>query len=392
MQRITSKLINYLDTRQIFKIYLFTQKEKEENEYEISTNIKRVIIKNPKDTYLLIRNIYKNKIDIFIYQFPNQKEIKVLNNLQNVKTIFYIHSSFFYWFYAKFYKVLKIYNEYKNSKYIVSLIPLEHDYLFKKWGIKSVLFENFLTYDYNSIIPSDLSKNNILLIGRGRSKLKRFEIGIESIEYIRNKIADAKLLIISKIIGVEHLQNYIDSLDLNNNIKFVNYSSDPSIYFKYASLNFLTSISECYPLVLSETKIHGIPTIILGLDYIALAKKGTIIIYDDSPETLAKESIKILSIKKYKKNLARDARFSMKKFNNSRLFHKWEKLLISVYNNDENYYKYFNETENNKSQLYNILLRQTNLIKKRIPELKNISISDLENLININISKIIIKN
>ena len=384
--------INYLDTKQIFKIYLFTQKEKEENEYEISANIKRVIIKNPKDTYLLIRNIYKNKIDIFIYQFPNQKEIKALNNLKDVKTIFYIHSSFFYWFYAKFYRVLKVYNEYKNSKYIVSLIPLEHDYLFKKWGIKSVLFENFLTYDYNSIIPSDLSKNNILLIGRGRSKLKRFEIGIESIEYIRNKIADVKLLIISKIIGVEDLQNYIDNLNLNNNIKFVNYSSDPSIHFKYASLNFLTSISECYPLVLSETKIHGIPTIILGLDYIALAKKGTIMIYDDSPETLAKESIKILSIKIYKENLARDARFSMKNFNNSRLLHKWEKLLISVYNNDENYYRYFNETKNNKFQLYKILLRQTNLIKKRIPELKNICISDLENLININISKIIIKN
>ena len=328
----------------------------------------------------MIGNIYKNKIELFIHQFPISKEIRALNNLKEVKTIFYIHSSFFYWFYSTYYKVLYIYEEYKNSKYIISLIPLENNYLFKKWGIKSVLFENFLAYDYNSTIPSDLSKKNILLIGRGRSIFKRFEIGIESIEYIKNQIPKVKLMIVSKVIGTEYLQNYINNLDLNNNIKIVNYTSEPSIYFKEASLHFLTSISESYSLALSETKIHGIPTIILGLDYLALAQKGTIIIYDDSPETLAKESLKILSNEIYKKKLSKKARLSMKKFNNSNLIKKWEKLLISVYNDDKNYNHYFQETKYNTKKLNHILIRQINLLKKRIPELKNISVSNLESL------------
>ena len=49
-------------------------------------------------------------------------------------------------------------------------------------------------------------------------------------------------------------------------------------------------------MVLSEAKIFGIPTILCGIDYIALAEGGTVIIYDDSPDTVAKKSIKILNI------------------------------------------------------------------------------------------------
>ena len=88
-----------------------------------------------------------------------------------MKVIFYIHSSFFYWFYSTYYSSLDIYKEYTKSKYVISLIPLENDYLFKKWRINSILFDNFMTYDYNSIIQSNLSDNKILLIGRGKNKL-----------------------------------------------------------------------------------------------------------------------------------------------------------------------------------------------------------------------------
>ena len=42
-------------------------------------------------------------------------------------------------------------------------------------------------------------------------------------------------------------------------------------------------------MVLSETKIYGIPTILCGLDYLSLAKGGTVIIYDDNPEIISKK-------------------------------------------------------------------------------------------------------
>ena len=393
LQRFTSNFINNLDKVKLFKFYLFTQTEKEENEYKILDNVKRIFIKNDSDINDVIKHIKKNKIDIFIYQFPRKKDIYALNNLKSiynlnkVKVIFYIHSSFFYWFYSTYYSSLDIYKEYTKSKYVISLIPLENDYLFKKWRINSILFDNFMTYDYNSIIQSNLSDNKILLIGRGKNKLKRFNLGIQAIEYIKNEISEIKLFIISSINNTEFLKNYIDNLNLGFNIFFANYTSDPSIYFRTPRLNYLTSISECYPLTLAETKVYGIPTIILGLNYVSMSKKGTIIIYDDYPETLAKISINILNNKKYNKKLSEQARKSMKIFTNEKIIDKWKKLLFLVYNDYTNYTKYFDRSVYNEKELSEILKIQINLMKKRMTNMENINTTFIENLNNIRISK-----
>ena len=61
LQRITSIIINFLDNIKIFKIYLFSIKEKEENEYSISDNIKRIVIKNIKDTKDLVKKLKKKR-------------------------------------------------------------------------------------------------------------------------------------------------------------------------------------------------------------------------------------------------------------------------------------------------------------------------------------------
>ena len=380
LQRITSILINYLDKLNIFKIYLFNRKDKEREEYKISDKVKRVLIENINDEKYLIKKIIKNKLDIFIYQFPIINEIKALNNLKNVKVIFFIHSSFFYWLYAQFFDTLKIYEEYKNSKYIISIIPVESDYLFKKWGINSILFENFLTYNYNFIIASNLTKQNILLIGRGRSDSKRFELGIEAMEYIIKEIPGAMLNIISRTSGIDRLQYYIDNLNLEKNVKFRNYSSDPSIYFRDASLNFLTSVSESYSLVLSETKMYGIPNILLGLDYLLLSKNGTIVIHDDLPETLAKVSIKILYQRIYKKKLAKEARISMKILNNENLIRKWKILLLSIYNNFDINKINFERVIDNRRNVFSMLQKEVKLLNLRVEKYKNMTVQDIENI------------
>ena len=242
-----------------------------------------------------------------------------------------------------------------------------------------------MTYEYNSIKESNLAEKIILLIGRANSKLKRFNLGIQAIEYIRYQIPEIKLLIVSKIDDIDFLKNYVDNLNLGFNIYFANYSSDPSIYFKTASLHYLTSISECYPLVLSETKVYGIPTIIMGLNFLSMSNNGTVIIYDDFPETLAKISIKILNNRLYLKNLAKQARESMKKINNEKIKYDWLKLLLLVYNDYSNYTKYFNNSKNNEKEFSDILRMQVNLLKNRMTNMENINSSFIENLTNINI-------
>lgn len=62
-----------------------------------------------------------------------------------------------------------------------------------------------------------------------------------------------------------------------------------------------------------------------------MAKKGTVIIYDDDPYAIDKKAIKIFKNNKYRKILGKEARKSMKNHKNSIITKRWKKLLISVY-------------------------------------------------------------
>lgn len=373
--RLTSILINYLNQLKLFNIYLFTEKKKEENEFKLTEISKRIIINKN-----LVKNIKLNRIDLLIYELDNFKEINLLNELNDLKVLFYRHSSIFYWIYDNYTNFKCIYKAFTNSKITISIVPLENNFLFKKWGINSILMTNFMTFEYNLIIPSDSSSHTILMIGRGNDKNKRFELGINSMEYIVHEIENCQLKIISELIGTDNLQNLVDNLDLINSIKFVGYNSSPNIYFKNASLSFFPSITEAFPMVLSETKIYGIPNILLGLDYISIASRGTIIIYDDLPESLSKQAIKILTHKKDRKKLGINARKSMKQYNNKLLISKWIKLIFSIYYDDD-YYKnlILENTRKFENESIIMLKNQIKLLKIRENKFNNITMYNFIN-------------
>ena len=381
-ERITSILLNYFYKINIFNLCLLTRKNKEDNEYIIPQEIKRLVIKNNHTIYL-IKQFKKQKIEIFIYQFANYHEINILNQLKNIKILYYNHFSFFYWVYFNFKKFKILYTQYQNSKYIISLIHLENDFLFKKWGINSILMNNFITYEYNLIIPSNISSYIILMIGRVHDIYKRFDLGVQAMEYIIQEIKESEMKIISSINGTNYLQILINNINLNNSIKFVKYSSTPEIYYQNACLHIFPTVSEAFPMVLCEAKIYGIPSILLGLDYVTISKGGTIIIYDDNPESLAKESINILKNNEKRKKLGKEARNSMKIFNNQLLFNNWIKLIISIFKG-ENYYEIFKNEVNyiSKKDAFRIINNQINLLKKRLSIFNNISYNNFLDLIN----------
>ena len=378
---IYNKFINYISKIKLFEIYLFINKNGD-NEYPISENV-NIIIFSEKSKYNLKRKLVKNNIDILIYQFYDEYEIEMLNHLKNIKTIFYNHSCFLIRLYLKShsrsYNTFKnLYNAYRNSKYVISLIHFENDYLFKKWGINSIFQNNFISYDYDSIIPSDLSSKIILMIGRGNDITKRFDLGIKSMKFIIKEIPESEMKIISDIKGMENLQNLVKKLKLEKNIKFIGYTSTPEIYFKNASLHILPSICESFGLSISETKTYGIPNILTGLDYISTSKGGTINIFDDKPESIAKEAIKILKDGKYRKKLGKEARESMREFKNESTAKRWINIILSIYNGDKYYNKIREEDEKiSENQAKILLQKQIELLKIRKKELRNLTIDEL---------------
>ena len=242
--------------------------------------------------------------------------------------------------------------------------------------------DNFITYDYFSVIPSNLNIKTILMFGRSNNKYKRFELGVQSMEYIIKEIPDCDMKIITNISNIYILKNLIVSLNLENKIKFYEYISYPEKYFKNISLHIFPSISESFGLVLCETKIYGIPSILLGLDYLTISNNGTVIIYDDSPESISKEGIKILKNNDYRKKLALDAQRSIKKFDNYNLLEKWVKLILSIYLDDnDNYYHKLRHLDKKISihKALNILEKEIKLIKNRKNNLNNITIDNIIN-------------
>ena len=373
--RSTSLLINNFDELKIFNLFLFTKREKEKEEYKLPTNLKRIIITNN-----LIKNIKRNKIEMFIYQLSIHEEIKILNNLKNIKVIFYQHLGILDWIYGNYTIFKNIYRDFTYSKFIVNIIPYENDYLFPKWGIKSILMDNFVTYEFINIIPSDLTLKNILMIGRGDAKKKRFEIGIQAMEYISQHIDEVEMIIISDLKGIIRHESLINNINLNNKIKFVGYIASPEYYYKNISLNLFPSLSEAFPLVMCETKIYGIPNILLGLDYTSVSKGGTFIIYDETSESLAKVAIKIMYNQIYRNKLGENARNSMKKYNNYFLLIKWIKLIISIYINDKNFERLRKRGKKlSLEESLKIINSQVKLLKKRIATFKNITINNFEN-------------
>ena len=215
--RVSSLLINYLSIESNFSLYLITNQGLLEGEYIIPKNVTRIFLYNNKKN--LIRVIKQQQIDILIYNFYDVKEIKKLNKLKNTKVIYYDHSSFLYWIYNQYYNFKKtVYYIYQKCNYVISLIPIENDYLFKKWGINSILMDNPTTYNFDLVIPSDLSQKIIIIVGRSEDPIKRYDIGIKTMKDIIKEIPESEMKIISNI--NEEYQRLIKDLSLEENVRF----------------------------------------------------------------------------------------------------------------------------------------------------------------------------
>ena len=363
IERVFSIIIKYLSKEKYFSFYLITKKEKQIGEYPLPNNIHRISLANHEIN--LYKAVEKERIDILIYNYEN-REIEKLNHLKNTKVIYYNHSSFLYWIYKEHLYNFKdtVYYLYKKCQYVISLIPVENDYLFKKWGINSILMDNPSTFELNSVIPSNLSNQNIIMIGRAYDPIKRYDLGIKAMKEIIKEIPECKMNIVSS--ASSSLVQLIKDLKLENNVKFTGYQNNIEHYLKNSSLHILSSLSESYPMVLGEVKIFGIPSILCGLDYLSLAKGGTIIIYDDNPLTIANEAIKILNNDEYRIKLGKEARESMKKRTNDLIAKKWVNVLLSVYKGNHKFFnKLSNDNKISEEEANQILNNQLKLLQKR---------------------------
>ena len=109
---------------------------------------------------------------------------------------------------------------------------------------------------------SKLDNNNIISVGR-LHPVKDFETLINVFNIVQKEISDAKLTIVGGGEEYEKLNNLIEKLDLKEKIKITGMldKEDVEKNMLESSLYVMTSLTECFPMVLLEASSVGVPLI-----------------------------------------------------------------------------------------------------------------------------------
>ncbi len=223
--------------------------------------------------------------------------------------------------------------KYKNIDYLCALTKnLQKDY--KKFlektnsHTKIILLPNMIT-DFKFDI-SDLNNKNIISVGRLEEGKK-----IDELITIFNdlNIKDSQLFIIGSGSKEGELKELVNQLNINDKVKFLGYlnSKEQQEYYLKSSVFAMTSVTEGLPMVLLEAMQHGLPCIAYetdsGVNDIIKSSKNGYIIKNRNQSDYSKKLKSILSTKKLKKGMQKEALETVKKFNSDNILKIWFKIL-----------------------------------------------------------------
>ena len=330
IERFIANLANNLMKTNLYDIYILSDKPNVDD-FDVDLKIKRIDVYDKgvlnKERMLLFLKSYK--IDILIQNaYSNLDEINFIieaGHYLNIKVVMVMHSFFMHL--NMMHKINKLYQYAtvnRKADCLIYIVPNE-DYFWKRLNITSYYIPNIPQYNYNDVNSSSLKYPNLLLVGRGQAIKKHFDVGIKAMKYIIKEIPDAKLQILSGG-NLTKLKALVKQLGLENNVDFVGYTKTPEVYYRNASIHLFPSEYEGFGYALYEAKAHGLANIVSGKTYLSLNKKGTIIVPHNNPEVMAEEAIKLLKDYKYRINLGKEAKESLKELTIDNIIAMWNKF------------------------------------------------------------------
>ena len=186
----------------------------------------------------------------------------------------------------------------------------------------------------------------VLCVGRYNDYVKKVDRIIESFGLVLKTVPDAKLMmvgVVDRYSKMSHLKNRSinDLLHDNNiseaNIIFIGETADIGQYYSMASLIMLTSMSEGFPMVLTEASCFGLPMVcnrVPGLEDIVIDGYNGYLTPQGNIEALADSVCKILTDDKLRLDMGANAKKYVSKFNSVDISKRW-KLLIDVITSDK---------------------------------------------------------
>jgi len=324
-----------------YNVFLITGKPYE-RDFKYDNRIRRFV---GHDNITIIRNLTR-KYNIKYFILNNQLTESLIRALQalNGKVIGIFHGVYES---AIFHNVTMTYRSWYKFDVYNSFIVIAPDdlYIYKKLGFKNGTFiPNLYTFDPDKAPVSNLTKHNIVILGRASDKIKGVVYALKTMSYIVKDVPDSNLIFATSDTSMRGIENFAKSLNISNHI-IIKYFPNITEVFLNSSVLMFTSLSEAFPMAMNEGKAHGLPVVAFDVPFSIPYQSGVITVPQLNCVALARETVKLLKDYNYRKKKGEEAKLSLYQFNNNDTIHMWGRLFDSLDKGVEEYRKLQKEIE-----------------------------------------------
>ena len=343
--RVISITSDYLIKTGKYNVYLITGNPNQKD-YKYDNRIKRFSCHENRTLIKLLAQRLNIKFFILNNQLT-ESLIKFYQSL-NANVIGIFHGVYLS---AVFHNNTNAYRSWHKFNLYNSFITVTADdlYFYKKLGYKNGIFiPNLYTFELSETPESNLTYNNIVMLGRAHDKVKGTIYAIKAMSYIVKEVPDAKLIIATSDPKLDFLQNLTKLYNITNSVSFKIFPNITEIFLNSSVLIF-TSLCEAFPMAMNEGKAHGLPAVAFDIPFSPPFQSGVITVPHLHVRALAIETIKLLKDYNYRKIKGKESKLSLNRFSNQETVKLWEKLFYSLANGEYNQFqkeiedKYYNE-------------------------------------------------
>ncbi len=196
-------------------------------------------------------------------------------------------------------------------------------------GCNTYLVQNPIPSDLKMVTPANLKSKHVLMVGRLSWEKYPLE-ALEIFKFVHEALPD----VIFDIVGSGDLEAeakaYVTQNQLQQCVIFHGKKNAAEIatFYQQSACELFTSKMEGYPMVVLETKAHGVPLVMYDLPYLSLLqpKKGVLTADAGDYRTMADHLIRLLKDDSYRGQMGKEARESFETLCSYDLEETWKSI------------------------------------------------------------------
>ncbi len=315
VERVNAELMN-LWIRMGYRVILLTEESENALDYSYPENVKRIIIPKYESFAERLSTIQQicldEQVDVFInHNWNNPRaiwECLFMRALQ-IPFVNYCHANFA-WSIGQGRTGLYQAEAFGLCNLVVA-ISATNARFYQMNGCNTYLVQNPIPSDLKMVTPANLQSKHVLMVGRLSWEKYPIE-ALEIFKFVHEALPD----VIFDIVGSGDLEAeakaYVTQNQLQQCVIFHGKKNAAEIatFYQQSACELFTSKMEGYPMVVLETKAHGVPLVMYDLPYLSLLqpKKGVLTADAGDYRTMADHLIRLLKDDSYRGQMGKEAR------------------------------------------------------------------------------------